>query len=203
MRMLTVSLKENIEMVKEELNSEEQFFEKAVQTERFVKKYRTPLIAIVTATVLAVITASAYNLYTQNKIDASNTALNILLQNPADTAAKDELQNLNPKLYDVWTLSNALKTKDKAALNSLQSSKALVVADLAQYELAAMDNDEKALQNYSQKSGALLKDLAVIEAAVLLIEKGEKEAAHNKLAMISLNSPVYKLAQSLSHYGIK
>ena len=198
-----MSLKENIEMVKEELNSEEQFFEKAVQTERFVKKYRTPLIAIVTATVLAVITASAYNLYTQNKIDASNTALNILLQNPADTAAKDELQNLNPKLYDVWTLSNALKTKDKAALNSLQSSKALVVADLAQYELAAMDNDEKALQNYSQKSGALLKDLAVIEAAVLLIEKGEKEAAHNKLAMISLNSPVYKLAQSLSHYGIK
>ena len=203
MRMLTVSLKENIEMVKEELNSEEQFFEKAVQTERFVKKYKTPLIAIITATVLAVVTATAYNVYTQNKIEASNTALNVLLQNPADVAAKDELKNLNPKLYDVWTLSNALKTKDKAALNSLQNSKALVVADLAQYELAAMDNDEKALASYSQKNGALLKDLAVIEAAVLLMEKGEKDAAHNKLAMISLNSPVYKLAQSLSHYGIK
>jgi len=190
-------------MVKEELNSEEQFFEKAVQTERFVKKYKKPLIAIVSATVLAVITASAYNIYTQNKIDTSNTALNVLLQDPADTAAQEELKALNPKLYDVWSLSNALKTKDKAALSALQSSKALVVADLAQYELAAMGEDEKALENYAQKSGALLKDLAVIEAAVLLIEKGEKEAAHNKLSMISLNSPVYKLAQSLSHYGIK
>ena len=198
-----MSLKENIEMVKDELNSEEQFFEKAVQTERFVKKYKKPLIAIVSAAVLAVITASAYNIYTQNKIDASNTALNVLLQNPADTAAQEELKSLNPKLYDVWTLSNALKTKDKAALSALQSSKALVVADLAQYELAAMGEDEKALESYAQKSGALLKDLAVIEAAVLLIEKGEKEAAHNKLSMISLNSPVYKLAQSLSHYGIK
>ena len=38
--MTVVSLKENIEMVKNELNSEEQFFEKAVQTERFVKKYK-------------------------------------------------------------------------------------------------------------------------------------------------------------------
>jgi len=35
-----LSLKQDIEMVKEELNSEEKFFEKAVLTERFVKKYK-------------------------------------------------------------------------------------------------------------------------------------------------------------------
>ena len=198
-----MSLKDNIEMVKDELNSEEQFFEKAVQTERFVKKYKKPLIGVVVAAVLALTAGSAYNIYTQNKIDASNSALNILLDNPSDAAAQKELKNLNPKLYDVWTLSNALKTKDKAALSSLQSSKALVVADMAEYELAAIDQDETALQNYAQKSDALFKDLAVIEAAVLLMEKGDKEAAHNKLAMISMNSPVYKLAQSLSHYGVK
>ena len=198
-----MSLKDNIEMVKDELNSEEQFFEKAVQTERFVKKYKKPLIGVVVAAVLALTAGSAYDIYTQNKIDASNSALNILLENPNDAAAQKELKNLNPKLYDVWTLSHALKTKDKAALSSLQSSKALVVADMAQYELAAIDQDETALQNYAQKSDALFKDLAILEAAVLLMEKGDKEAAHNKLAMISMNSPVYKLAQSLSHYGVK
>ena len=198
-----MSLKDNIEMVKDELNSEEQFFEKAVQTERFVKKYKKPLIGIVVAAVLALTAGSAYDIYIQNKIDASNSALNILLGNPGDAAAQKELKSLNPKLYDVWTLSTALKTKDKAALSSLKSSKALVVADMAQYELAAIDQDETALQNYAQKGDALFKDLAVLEAAVLLMEKGDKEAAHNKLAMIPMNSPVYKLAQSLSHYGVK
>ena len=35
-----MSLKEELEMVKEELSSEEKFFEKAVITEKFVKKYK-------------------------------------------------------------------------------------------------------------------------------------------------------------------
>jgi hypothetical protein len=38
-----LSLKENINMVREELNSEEKFFEKAVITEKFVKKYKNLL----------------------------------------------------------------------------------------------------------------------------------------------------------------
>jgi len=44
-----LSLKNNIEMVKEELNSEEKFFEKAVITEKFVKKYKNLLIGSVIA----------------------------------------------------------------------------------------------------------------------------------------------------------
>jgi len=201
--MITVSLKENIEMVKEELNSEEQFFEKAVQTERFVKKYKKPLIGIVTAAILAIVAGSAYNITTQNKIDQSNTALNVLMADASDQAAQEQLKSLNPKLFDVWSLSQALKTKDQEALRKLQSSKALVVADLAEYELFAIQEDAAGLENYSQKSSALLKDLAMIEAAVLLMDKGEKAAAQAKLVMIDINSPVYQLAQSLAHYGVK
>lgn len=197
-----MSLKENIEMVKEELNSEEQFFEKAVQTERFVKKYRNPLIGFVTVAILAIVGGSAYNITVQNKIEQSNTALNILMVDASDTAAQEQLKSLNPKLFDVWSLSQALKSKDQDALRTLQSSKALVVADLAEYELAAIQEDEAGLQAYSQKSSALLKDLAMIEAAVLLMDKGDKESAKAKLSMIDINSPVYQLAQSLAHYGV-
>ncbi|MGB5964789.1 MAG: hypothetical protein WBF77_05180 [Sulfurimonadaceae bacterium] len=197
-----MSLKENIEMVKNELNSEEQFFEKAVQTERFVKKYKKPLIGIVTAAVLAIAAGSAYDIYSQNKIDQSNAALNVLMADPADQNAQEQLKSLNPKLFDVWSLSQALKSKDKEALRGLQGSKALVVADLAEYELSAIQEDEAGLQQYTQKSSALLKDLALIEAAVLLMEKGEKAAAQAKLSMIDINSPVYQLAQSLAHYGV-
>lgn len=189
-------------MVKNELNSEEQFFEKAVQTERFVKKYKKPLIGIVTAVVLAIAAGTAYDITAQNKIDQSNTAFNVLMADANDQAAQEQLKALNPKLFDIWSLSQALKSKDQEALRALQSSKALVVADLAEYELSAILKDEAGLERYSQKSSALLKDLALIEAAVLLMDKGEKAAAQAKLSMVDINSPVYQLAQSLAHYGV-
>lgn len=197
-----MSLKENIEMVKNELNSEEQFFEKAVQTERFVKKYKKPLIGLITAAILAIGTGSAYDIYTQNKIDQSNAAFNVLMADPDDQTAQKQLKTLNPKLYDVWSLSKALKSKDQETLRTLQSSKALAVADLAAYELSAIEEDAEGLESYAQKSGALLKDLALIEAAVLLMEKGDVKSAKEKLSMIDINSPLYESAQSLAHYGV-
>jgi len=200
--MILVSLKENIEMVKNELNSEEQFFEKAVQTERFVKKYKKPLIGLITAAILAIGTGSAYDIYTQNKIDQSNAAFNVLMADPDDQAAQEQLKTLNPKLYDVWSLSKALKSKDQETLRTLQSSKALAVADLAAYELSAIEEDAEGLESYAQKSGALLKELALIEAAVLLMEKGDVASAKAKLSMIDINSPLYESAQSLAHYGV-
>ena len=200
--MSTVSLKENIEMVKEELNSEEQFFEKAVQTERFVKKYKKPLISLVAVAILALGVSSVYSLKEQSDTDAANTALNVLMVDASDVKAKETLKSINPKLFDVWSLSQALKSKNQEALRSLESSKALVVADLAEYELAALENDKSKLQSYAQKSDALYKDLALIEAAVLMMENGEKKEARAQLSMIDINSPVYELAQSLAHYGV-
>ena len=52
---LFLSLQQELQMVKEELTSEEKFFEKAVVTEKFVKKYRKPLIGVVVAIVLIVV----------------------------------------------------------------------------------------------------------------------------------------------------
>ncbi len=198
-----MSLKENIEMVKTELNSEEQFFEKAVQTERFVKKYKMPLISAVVAIVLVVAGSSVYTIVEQNRVDNANKALNVLMSDATNQEALKQLKELEPKLYDVWSLSQALKTEDQAALAKLQSSDAMVVSDLATYELAALKEDQNALNAYSQKSGALLKDLAMIEDAVLSMQSGDTAAAQSKLMLININSPVYELAQKLAHYGVK
>lgn len=198
-----MSLKENIEMVKSELSSEEQFFEKAVQTERFVKKYKTQLIAAVTVAVLAIGGGSIYDIVKQSKIDEANNAFNVLMAEPANEQAQNRLKELNPKLYDLWSLSVAMKQKDQEALHALESSEALVVGDLAKYELAALQEDTAKLQAYADQNGALLKDMAIVESAVLMMEKGEGEAARSKLLMIDINSPLYKLAQALAHYGVK
>lgn len=198
-----MSLKENMEALKEELSSEEKFFESAIRTERFVKRYQKPLMAAVAASLLAVGGAIGYQAYTTSKIESSNAALNLLLANPADTKAEQTLKNDNPKLYDLWKLSRGISQNDVSILEGLKKSQAFGVADIASYESAAIKGDAKALENYTKQQGALYKDLALLETAVGEINKGNTKAANEKIALIGENSPLYQVAQSLSHYGVK
>lgn len=198
-----MSLKENMEALKEELSSEEKFFESAIRTERFIKRYQKPLIAAVAALLLAAGGAIAYQTYTDAKIESSNTAFNALLINPADSEAEQKLKNDNPELYDVWRLSRGIANNDKTVLDSLKDSKAFGVADIASYESAAMKGDIPALDGYTKKQGALYKDLAIIEVAVHAIEQGNIELAHQKIALIAEDSPLFQTGQALSHFGVK
>lgn len=198
-----MSLKENMEALKEELNSEEKFFESAIRTERFVKRYQKPLITLVISSLLAVAGAIGYQRYTNSKIESSNAAFNVLLSNPTDKTAEQTLKNDNPELYDVWKLSRAIATSDVTALEGLKNSQAFGIGDIASYEAAAIKGDTGALDQYTKKQGALYKDLALVELAVTLIEKGDVKSAHQKIAQIDENSPLYPVAQALSHYGVK
>lgn len=198
-----MSLKENMDALKEELSSEEKFFESAVRTERFVKRYQKPLIAAVAASLLVVAGAIGYQSYTNSKIESSNAAFNVLLSNPSDAKAEETLKNDNPKLYDVWKLSRGIAQNDVTILESLKDSEAFGIADIAQYEAASIKGDMQSLNQYTKKQGALYKDLALLELAVTAIEKGNVSEAHQKISLISEDSPLYQVAQALSHYGVK
>ena len=198
-----MSLKENIEMVKDELNSEEKFFEKAVVTERFVKKYKKPLIGAVVAIVLIVVANLAYEASEQNRIESANETLAELQKNPKDELALARLESLSPALHDVWLYSQAIAQESAADLEKLKNSKALVVNDTAQYEAAEYKEDLAALESYSQKQNVIYKDLAMIMSAILLMEDGKVDEAHDKLSMISANSPMAQVANALMHYGVK
>jgi hypothetical protein len=198
-----LSLKENMEALKEELSSEEKFFESAIRTERFVKRYQKPLVALVVASLLAVGGAIAYQAYADAKIESSNAAFNLLLSNPSDKQAQETLKQDNPHLYDVWKLSRSVAQSDVSGLESLKNSQAFGVSDIASYEAAVIKGDTASLDQYIKKQGALYKDLAVLELAISLIEKGEIAAAHQKIALISEESPLYQVATALSHYGVK
>ncbi|MCK9374339.1 MAG: hypothetical protein M0P91_14250 [Sulfuricurvum sp.] len=198
-----MSLKENMEALKEELNSEEKFFESAVRTERFIKRYQKPLMAGVAALLLFAGGAIAYQAYANSKIESSNVAFNTLQSNPTDAQALKILKNDNPKLYDLWMLSQAIGKNDAAALEALKHSDALGVADIAAYEAAAIKKDKGALEGYTKMQGALYKDLALVELAVMALQQGNVEEAHKKIALIPEDSPMYSVGRSLSHYGIK
>lgn len=198
-----MSLKENMDVLKEELSSEEKFFENAIRTERFVKRYQKPLMAGISALVLIVAGAIGYQAYSENKIQRSNEAFNLLLKNPADQAAQTALQNNNPQLFDVWKLSQAIAHKDPKQLQSLEHSQAFGVSDIALYESAVLGKDNGALEKYTKQQGAFYKDLAILELAVKAIDEGKIDVAHQQVALISEESPVYAIAQSLNHYGVK
>lgn len=195
-----LSLKDNISMVKEELNSEEKFFEKAVMTEKFVKKYKKIMIASVTVISLVVGANLAYNANESSKISAANEALSKLQKDSKNIEALNELKTLSPELYDVWTFSQAIANKDLETLKSLSSSKTLIVSDLVKYELAV---DSASLESYASKQDAIFKDLALVQSAVIFLNENKIEEARNKLSMVSKDSSLNKLVAALMHYGIK
>ena len=198
-----MSLKENLDVVKDELNSEEKFFEKAVVTERFVKKYKKPLIGAVVAVVLVVVANLGYEASEQNRIESANETLAILQKNPADTVALTKLESLSPALHDVWLYSQAITNQSVAELEKLKTTKALIINDTSVYETAELKADTKQLDTYSEKQQAIYKDLAVVMSAVLLMDAGKIDDDHQKLAMIGEQSSLAPVVKALMHYGVK
>lgn len=198
-----MSLKENLEAIKTELSSEEKFFESAVRTERFVKKYQKPMIASLVALLIGLGTYAGYDAYQNTKIEKANKALSALLLNSNDSASLQQLQENSTSLYDLYRLSKALKEGDQKGLESLKNSNSSEVADIAMYESAVLANDNKALSLYTKKQGALYQDLAAIEVAVEEIQNQNSVTARSSLAVIKEDSALYPLAQMLNHYGVK
>lgn len=198
-----MSIKENISMVKDELNSEEKFFEKAVITEKFVKKYKNAMIGSVVAIVVIVAGNIAYEVNKHSTIDEANKALATLSKDAKNSFALSELKALSPDLYDVWIYSQAMANKDFTTLKELKNSRALVVSDLVSYELAQNSKETSSLSDYSSTQGAIYKDLALVQSAVLLMNESKIDQAHQKLVQVSENSSLSRVAKALLHYGVK
>ena len=195
-----MSIKEDINMVKQELNSEEKFFEKAVITEKFVKKYKNVMVGSVVVVVLLVTGNIAYDLNKQSKIDDANSMLLALNKDAKDISSLAKLKSLSPALYDVWVYSQAVADKDMAKLTELKSSKTIMISDLSSYETA---QDVNSLNDYSLKQGSVYKELALVQSAVLLMNDSKIDEAHQKLVQIGVDSSLSKIAQALLHYGVK
>ena len=198
-----MSLKQDIEMVKEELNSEEKFFEKAVMTERFVKKYKKLMIASVVAVVLLVGANIAYTLNEQNRIETANATLTSLNTDPTNKALSEKLHSLSPSMHDAWQYKRAVQTQDVQAFKALENSQTLLISDLATYNAASQSQDIKLLTEYTLRENAMYKDLANVQIAVLYMKDSKLQEAHEKLALISIQSPVAQVANALMHYGVK
>jgi len=198
-----LSLKENIGMVKEGLTAEEQFFEKAVVTEKFVKKYKNVMIGSVVVIVLVVAGNIIYNMNRASTLNAVNKTLVTLESNPSSKEAQDKLASLSPTLNDVWLYSQAVAHQDVKTLDTLQKSKAPLIGGLATYEAAQNSQDKAKLEAYAQTQGAIYRDLAQVQLAIILMNENKIADAHEHLSMIGIQSPLAPVAKALMHYGVK
>ena len=189
-----MSIKENVDYVKEELNSQEKFLESYVKGERFYKKYRTLIFASIAIIVIGAIgLVIKKNVDESNKLEA-NLAFNKVLQNSNDKEALELLKNKNEKLYEVALFLQG-KNENKAVDINIP-----VLKELAEYQVALSNKNVDELSNLSMQGDFLLKEFALFNKALLLSNEGKYEDAKTVLKLIPQTSKAFELANLLNHY---
>jgi len=195
----TLGLKENLDAVKKEISTEEQFLSGIIKAEGFFKKYKNLLIALVVIVFIALIVLSLYKSKLEKSLVASNEAYITLLENPTDKEALETLKTKNSKLYQLFIFSQEVKINDLEKLKSLDTQiTEPILKDLLTYQEASLSSE--GLSSYSMKQGAILKEFAKLQEAYLLLENGKSKEAANVLKQISYDSPLNQVAESLKHY---
>ncbi|KLD97486.1 tetratricopeptide repeat protein [Aliarcobacter butzleri] len=188
-----MSLKEDVGYIKNELSSEEKFIENFVKGERFFKKYKTLIIAVVVILIIGLIGFTIKkSMDNSNKHDA-NIALSQFLEN-GDEKALETLKNKNEKLYEVALFLQAKKD------NKIPSIELPLLKELVKFQTATASNNIEELNSLSMQNDFLLKEFALFNKALILVNEGKYEEAKKELSQISQTSKAYELATLLNHY---
>jgi len=192
-----LGIKENLQAVKEEISTEEQFLEGMIKSERFFKRNKKYLLAIL---VVCVVGSIGYSIQTMMEIDRlkqSNEAYMTLLSDPNNAQALSLLKQKNEKLYTMYELQLALTTNDKDVLTRLSNATDTVVSAIASYGLSQVDKQ-------SVPKGELFAGMVALQEGYALLKDAKINEAKVKFAQIDINSPLKQVAQNLEHYqGLK
>lgn len=188
-----MSLKDDVGYIKNELSSEEKFIENFVKGERFFKKYKTLIIAVVVILIIGLIGFTIKkSVDSSNKYDA-NIALNQFLEN-GDEKALETLKNKNEKLYEVALFLQAKKE------NKASSVEIPFLKELVKFQTATASNNIEELSSLAIQNDFLLKEFATFNKALILTNEGKYEEAKTVISQISQASKAYELATLLNHY---
>jgi|SRR5574344_889088 predicted negative regulator of RcsB-dependent stress response len=189
-----MSIKDNVDFIKNEISNEEKFLEGFVKTERFFKKYKTVLISGFIVLAIIVIGFVVNNsLETKNKYE-SNLLLSSYLENK-DANILNELKEKNEKLYQVAVYLDSQNSGEYSANISLP-----VLKELLEFQKAMKEQNIESLNSLSLQNDFLLKDYAIFTKALALANEGKFQEAKDAISTISKDSKSYELANLLNHY---
>lgn len=188
-----MSIKENVDYIKNELSNEEKFLENFVRTERFLKKYKKLIFTVVIAAVVGLIIYITKNSLDESNRYQSNLLLNSYIES-ADEKVLASLKDKNKKLYEVALFLQSRKDNTPVEI-SLPFLK-----ELAQFEAAKISGNNEELNNLTMKNDFLLKEFALFNKALIFANEGKYQEAKDSLNQIPKDSKTFELASLLNHY---
>lgn len=198
-----MSIKENIEYVKQELSAEENFFESFLKIETFYKKYRRFIQVGGAVVILGIGGNLVMSTIEKSRVQSANEAYATLQASPSDAQAMAQLQKESPSLFEIHRLQQALTSKDTSELNALQNSTEPFISKVATYQLGLIQRDKMAFSSLGGEDQNAFRNLALLMEAYMLLKEGDIPMAKLRLASIPVNSPVKSIANMLDHYTVK
>ncbi len=186
-----MSLKENLDYIKEEVSAQESFMEKTFKLEQFYKKYKIVLIGTVSAVVIGFIGLSVSNYTNEQNMIKDNQAFNTFLLDSSNSEALNYLKTNNEKLHTI-----AMYMNDK----NTDVSKIEFLSDLSKYTKAMSKNSIDDISTSTQSQNFLLKDFALFNKALIQAQNGKYQDSKESLKLISTVSSISSLSNMLEHY---
>ena len=188
-----MSIKDDVNYIKNELSSEEKFLESFVKTERFFKKYKKLIFGLIILAIVGSVVFLVKTKLDEKNLYEANIALSNFLEN-GNQNSLDELKEKNRDLYEIALYLDA-KNEFKNADINLKYLK-----ELLDFQVALLNSNQSELDLVSKKADFLLKDYAIFNQALILVNNQKYAEAREILSKISQDSRAFELATLLKHY---
>jgi hypothetical protein len=185
-----MSLKENVKFIKDEISTQEKFFEGFFKLEKVWKKYK---VVIVSSSIIAIalfIGIAINNYLTIQKNIKNNIAYDKLLEIPNDKNAIIVLKKSNPKLLAIANYVN-----NKNIVVNVE-----FLEQISKFNKAIQINNINNIDKIFLDSNFLLKEYALFQKSLSQTIDKKYENAKKTLALIPTNSAISQLSNQLKHY---
>ncbi|EAI4691042.1 hypothetical protein BBZ01_03485 [Campylobacter jejuni] len=187
-----MGLKDNLKAVKNELNTEEQFIENFIKGERFIRKYKFYISAVVIILVAWFAGNFIISKINDYKTKEANEIYANLIQDPSNKNLLEQLKNKNTNLYAIFLLKENINDFNNTTLqNELKQIYNNAQTNTLLKNIITLSLGDKSI---------FLKNYDKLLEAYKLLEQNKIEEANVLLSQIKENSSLNQIAKNLKHY---
>ncbi|HEC1899251.1 hypothetical protein ACT6D6_06125 [Campylobacter jejuni] len=187
-----MGLKDNLKAVKNELNTEERFIENFIKGERFIRKYKFYISAVVIILVAWFAGNFIISKINDYKTKEANEIYVNLIQDPSNKNLLEQLKNKNTNLYTIFLLKENINDLNNTAFqNELKQIYNNAQTNTLLKNIIALSLGDKSI---------FLKNYDKLLEAYKLLEQNKIEEANVLLSRIKENSSLNQIAKNLKHY---
>ncbi|BEJ65734.1 hypothetical protein ACNF6I_04575 [Campylobacter jejuni] len=187
-----MGLKDNLKAVKNKLNTEEQFIENFIKGERFIRKYKFYISAVVIILVAWFAGNFIISKINDYKTKEANEIYANLIQDPSNKNLLEQLKNKNTNLYTIFLLKENINDLNNTAFqNELKQIYNNAQTNTLLKNIIALSLGDKSI---------FLKNYDKLLEAYKLLEQNKIEEANVLLSQIKENSSLNQIAKNLKHY---